>query len=292
VFSYHASRSARPVGGGAGRDLKAQQQEAQNNSAAAARRSKDGSWLRRGPLLAALVAGTVLLVASTLLDSRPLIVQSGDGRGAIFLRSPAAYSQVADALFGDSVLNRTKLTINTARLAQRLHQQFPELATVAVTLPVFGQRAVVHIEPRTPALILSPASGQSYVLDVTGRALVTPAQAPGVGKLNLPVVTDQSGLSITPGRVALPGSTVAFITEVVGQLRAAHVTPSSLTLPKGTSELDIRVNGAPYYVKFNVRGDARVEAGTFLAVKQKLEHDRKTPSTYLDVRVDGRAYYK
>lgn len=268
------------------------QQQAAAKSAVAVRRKRRGGWLKRGPTIIALLLLGALLLSSTFLDASPRIERAGDSRGEIFLRSPEAYQQAANEILGSSPLNRAKLTINTSRLTRQLAARFPELKHVALTLPLVGHRPVLHITPATPALILSTASGQSYVLDLTGRALVTPAQAPGVGKLGLPVVTDQSGLPITPGRIALPGSTVAFATEVVGQLRAAHLTISSLTLPKGTSELDVRVNGAPYYVKYNVRGDARAEAGAFLAVRQKLDRDHKTPGTYVDVRVDGRAYYK
>jgi len=54
----------------------------------------------------------------------------------------------------------------------------------------------------------------------------------------------------------------------------------------------VKVKGVPYNVKFNLMGDARAEAGTYLAVKQRLEAGHVTPGSYIDVRVDERAYYK
>jgi hypothetical protein len=292
VFSYHAARSARPASGNPSRDLKAQEQAAAHG-AAAARRNAHGNWLKRTTTVVGLVLLGLVLLSSLFLGTTPGIMQAGDTRGAIFLRSQAVYEQAAADLLRSMPLNRTKITINSRRIAQELAREFPELGSVTVSLPVFGHQPMVHIEPATPALIMSTTiGGQSYVLDATGRALITPAQAPGVGKLGLPVVTDQSGLLIHAGQVALPSSTTTFITEVVGQLKAAHVAISSLTLPKATSELDVRIEGAPYYVKFNVMGNGRVQAGSFLAVKQQIERDHKTPGTYVDVRVEGRAYYK
>ena len=85
---------------------------------------------------------------------------------------------------------------------------------------------------------------------------------------------------------------IDFITEVVGQLSAKSLKVVSMVLPGGASELDIRVEGAPYTVKFNLRGDARAEAGAFLAVKQHLERENKTPGSYIDVRVPNKAYYR
>jgi hypothetical protein len=177
-------------------------------------------------------------------------------------------------------------------VAAQLQHQFPELESVHVSLPVFGYQPVVHVQAAQPALIMSTTSGSSYILATSGRALVAPAQAPNVSGLGLPVVTDQSGLPIHAGSIALPGSTVSYITEVTGQLAAAHLTVASLTLPKATSELDVRLDGVAYSVKFNLMGQARVEAGAFLATKAQLEQKHINPASYVDVRVDGRAYFK
>jgi uncharacterized Ntn-hydrolase superfamily protein len=56
--------------------------------------------------------------------------------------------------------------------------------------------------------------------------------------------------------------------------------------------LHLRIEGKAYLVKFNLRGDAREEAGAFLAVKQHLERAGKTPEQYIDVRVDNKTYYR
>lgn len=287
VFSYSgAARTARPGAGNTGRDVQAQQS---GQGAAEQRRVAHSHWLRRRSAMAALCLAGIVLLVSLFLGSQPRFEYSGDSMVA--LRSEAVYAQAAAALLKQSPLNRTKLTVNTRHIARELQSQFPELGSVSVVLPVFGRQPVVKAEPPTPALIISEG-GQSYILDTTGRALMTPAEARNTSKLTLPVVTDQSGLPVHIGRVALPGSTTRFITEVAGQMRAAKLTMSSLTLPKGTSELDLRLEGQPYYVKFNLMGNAREEAGAFLAVKQQLEREHKTAAAYIDVRVEGRAYYK
>jgi hypothetical protein len=291
VFSYHtASRNAaRPAAGNVGRDVYAQQRSA---GAAAERRASSHRGLGKWPLVAIAVVFVALLVNSLFVGTTPRLERVGDARAAIFLRSPQTYEQAAAALMGKSLTNRTKLTIDTAGIASKMAQQYPELGTVTLLLPVVGYQPVLRVEPAAPALILTSAGGQSYVLDAIGRALITPSQAPNVSKLGLPVVTDQSGLPLQLGKQALPSTTTHFITEVTGQLQAVKLTIASLTLPKGTSELDVRLVGQPYFVKYNLMGNAREEAGSFLAVKQQLERDHKTPGQYIDVRVEGRAYYK
>ena len=65
-----------------------------------------------------------------------------------------------------------------------------------------------------------------------------------------------------------------------------------MTLPPAASELDVKIAGKPYFVKFNLQADdARRQAGTFLATQAQLQRKGITPAQYIDVRVEGRAYY-
>jgi hypothetical protein len=213
------------------------------------------------------------------------------GRQAL-LRSEETYYQAARSVLGDSFSNTTKLSIDTKRVALALKQQFPELELVSLTLPILGHQPVIYLQPAQPALLLKPATGGAFVLDVSGRVLADVSRLPRLEKLGLAVVEDQSGLSAELGQTALPSDNVSFITEVIGQLKAKQLVVVSLVLPPGASELDLKLKGKPYFVKFNLRGDARAEAGAFLAVKKHLERQRKTPGSYIDVRVENKAYYR
>ena len=115
---------------------------------------------------------------------------------------------------------------------------------------------------------------------------------PQAGAVGLVVAEDQTGLPVTLGKTALPSINVQFISDVLVEMQAKKVAVTGVVLPKATNEVDLRVAGVPYLVKFNLRGDARAEAGTYLATKQYLESRGKTPGEYVDVRVDGKAYYR
>jgi cell division septal protein FtsQ len=295
VFSYHnaSARNAR-VAGGTGRDTAAAaQQSAQAQREASQKHAANALRLGKLPLRILLVVVSLFLLSSLYVSSEPALVIETDGADKpTLLRDQQVYEQAAAQLIGGSPFNHIKPTLNTQRIATELDKQFPELGDVSVVLPSFGHQLEIHAEPATPVLIMSNNTGQSFVLDTNGRALMQSMQALGVGKLGLPVVTDQSGITLRAGRAAIPSSTARFISEVASQLKAAKLNISSLTLAKGTSELDVRIEGQPYTVKFNLMADGRVEAGSFLAVKQQLDRDNKTPASYIDVRVDGRAYYK
>jgi len=288
VFSYHANRSARPD---AARRSTKKLADGLANASATMLRGTHVNWLKRGPMLAGLAFVLLLALANLLLSSSPKVMVASDTSGQIFLRPPATYVQGAHDAFAASFFNRNKITVNTGAIASRMHSQFPELASVSVSLPFFGMRPVVYIRPATPKILLASANNGTYVVDENGRALIASQQATHLDKLHLPVVTDQSGLAVGLGKAVLPSGSVSFITEVVGQLQTKHITINTLTLPKASNELDVQVSGTPYSIKFNLQGNGRAEAGTYLAVAAQLQREHKTPASYIDVRVDQRAYY-
>jgi cell division septal protein FtsQ len=264
---------------------------------AAGSRSRSGGGLgrfvaKRFGLIILLI--TLLFSAVNVLrlsDQAHVMSLTGSG-GDSFLHDKAVYETAADKLLAKSVWNRNKITIDTGAVSKGMLEQFPELSSVSVTLPLLSQRPIVYIQTAQPALILSASNG-SYIIDTSGKALLQADKLPNGSDLRLPTVTDQSGLRVTLNHQALTSGDVSFILTVIGQLNARHVAVSAMDLPIGTSELDVHIAGQPYIVKFNLQsGDARQQAGTFLATQSQLQKQNVTPSQYIDVRVDGRAYYK
>jgi hypothetical protein len=280
VFSYHANRSVRI--GGSTRTSEEHQQSL--------RRGPRFPWLKQVPTLAVLLMCLLLLVFCLQLNGHAKVVAVGGSDSQVFLREQKVYEEAARTLF-QTFLNSNKLTVDATKVSADLKHQFPELKAVSVALPIVGNRPVVYIQPASPRLVLLGKDGM-FVLDADGRALMPAAQVLGLDKLEIPVVNDQSDLSVEAGRIVLPRSTVAFIDEVVGQHKAKGLKITSMTLPPGTNELHVRPDGVGYIVKYNIHGNAREEAGAFLAVKARLEAEKKTPREYIDVRVENRAYYK
>lgn len=285
VFSYHANRSVRV------------QNTARANSpqqpADPLKREKDSKWRQRLYTFGVLAIILITVGTSLRLSTTPKVVTVDLGtEKQLFLRDRKVYEQAAADIFGQSVFNGNKLTVNTNGIVADMRTQFPELVAVSVSLPVAGAQPVLYVQPAQPRMVISTKTSGMYLLDTSGRALMSASQVPNLGKLGVPVVADESGITLKEGQLALPSATVAFISEVSGQLRAKGIEVTSYTLPPGANELHVRVSGAPYYVKFNTHGNAREEAGTYLAVKGKLEAEKKVPREYVDVRVENRAYFK
>lgn len=288
VYSY---RSRRNVQAG-----DATRRTAANEIGGAQKLQRRAGWFatnRLGFIIAALLI--IVALANILrLSSNAKIVVLASGAGKEFLQNTAVYQQAASKLFAGSALDSNKITADVSGISTRLKQEFPELASVSITLPLMSHRPIVYIAPSRPLLILSATDGQSYIIDENGRAAMAATKLPTGVNLQLPLVHDKSGLAVRIGSVALPQDQADFIADVSAQLAAEHVMVASFTLPPAASELDAQPNGEPYIVKFNMHSSAtaRQQVGTYLAVAQQLQQSHVTPSSYIDVRISGRAYYK
>ena len=243
------------------------------------------SWHRLPSFFAAVaIFVSVLYVLS--LDSNPRVVILSGQQQANLLQQTETYERAAQDILDNSLLSRTKLTINTDHVARQLMEQYPELASVAVTVPVASHRLVFELAPVQPALILGTGSG-AYVVDMQGKAVVPTKDVPGLQKLALPQLTDESGLDVQVGTGVLPTDDVTFITEVTRQLSDKEIEVDAYILPPLPNEFHVRPAGEGYYVKFNMKGDARLQAGTYLALKDELSKSNEKPKEYIISKSDN-----
>lgn len=282
-FAYSSSRSETELNTGRQKQRKAIK--------AAGSKAANNFWLNRIGLLILVIAVLASLVNVATLSSDAHVIPLTPNRNAL-LRQESEYQAAASKLVDSSFWNHNKLTIDTDKLSRQMQQQFPELASVTVTLPLMAHRPLFYIQPNEPALILANDT-QAFVLDSNGKALIEAPTIAGLNQPSLPVVTDHSGLKVQLNHQALPADDVAFIQKVLAQLAAKKIATAGLTLPPAASQVDVQIAGQPYFVKFNLQNDeARQQVGTFIATINDLQAKHITPGKYVDVRVNGRAYYQ
>jgi hypothetical protein len=284
-LSYYSRRSEHELN--TGRDLQRENRKKQLSKIVSV-----WFWLERFGLIILLVAGGICLFQVLRLSTNAEVLPVSGNTASSFLHSEATYQAAADKLMASSFWDRNKITIDTGKLSRELQEEFPELNSVSITLPLISNRPIFYIQPTLPGLILI-GNGGTYLLDTNGNALLAIDNPDAVLSYGLPVVTDHSGLKLSPGRQILTPEDISFIQTVVAQLTYKHFKIASMNLPAATSELDVEITGQPYYIKFNLEsGDALQQTGTYLAVQANLPSQGITPTQYIDVRVDGRAYYK
>jgi hypothetical protein len=244
--------------------------------------------------LVIVAIATLVAFGNTLrLSSSSKVDSLNEPAASFLLHDQKTYQAAVDGYLARSIWNGNKLTINTEAIALNLQRDFPELTSVNVALPLVGHRPVVYIRSAAPRLLLASHAGQSYVVDENGKALIAATHVPNLAALKLPVIDDESGIHLSEGKTVLSSSSVSFIRVVLAELAAQHVSLQRISLPAGTSELDVYPSGVSYFIKFNLQSETALgQVGTYLATAEHLQEQGITPTQYIDVRVDGRAYYK
>lgn len=277
VFSYHSNRSGAESARG-------------RYEEPAGRLSDSTGRFRHLPTTLAIIVIIGSLLYTSVLDSNPRVMVAASSSGKSLQRPTGVYQEYIQGQLQDSIWNKNKLTLNTQPIVTDLQKQFPEVANAIITVPFLGHRPVVRIAVSSPAFVLATQKGSYYVSN-TGVPLVRVSDVQHQ-LANLPTVTDETGLPVSVGTQILPTDTVEFISTVLQQLEASQTPVESVILPLSANELHIRIKNQPYVVRFNTNGNGEIQAGTFLAVKKRLEGSGDIPKEYIDVRVDERAYYK
>lgn len=250
--------------------------------------------LKRIPGAIALltIAGSILYMLSLtpipkILIIKPVLPQVGYDRGE------EEYFKFAQKILLSSYKNRSKITISTKSIQNKLKEQFPEIEAVNISLPMLRRRPVFVLRP-SPLAALINSDGKTLALDYKGRVRAYGENLSHETYAVLPLIKDESGsISVFQlGQQALTSAEMEFISELYRQLAAQNIKVSDAILPAAPSEMHLRIEGAGYFIKFNLKADARLSVGSFLAVKAKLEADRLTPAEYIDVRVEEKAFYK
>lgn len=284
VFSYYANRSSSDTTG-------ARRQKPIKTP----RQKRFGQLWSRNTihLVPSILAGGVLVVCilyNSSLSGQPKLQIVASEQAKLALAEPHTYEQHIAGIFGKKLQNNSKLLIDTDSVASEIEGEIPELGKITIMLPLVGRRPVVQAEPLSAALLLTSVD-KVYAVDQSGRVTTSANELPSSLRDKLPVVQDESGLALEPGQYGLKRETVSFIEMVTFQLKAANIAVQSLILSNTPDELHVRTNDN-YYIKFNMRGDGRAQAGTFIATQKQLRRQNVQPKQYIDVRVPGKVYYK
>lgn len=231
----------------------------------------------------AVILGSVLF--SLTLSPTPQI-DTLSGQQLIY-HNAKEYADAASQFMKQRFGNHTKFSVDTNRVEEQLLELFPELRTAAIRLPVIGRKPTLVVDIRQPVLLLV-TNRQSLVLDATGVAVAEASGLAAERLATLQVVHDENDIEYELGNQAVTSETVHFIKAVKAQFDAQSLQIDRLTLPRSANQLDVKPSGLGYYVKMDISADARLQIGSFLAVKEQ----GTTPSEYMDVRVPEKVFYK
>lgn len=241
--------------------------------------------------LFSIIVFIFLIYISLNLSKTAKVVLLSDTGKPIKSNDLTQYSSYIDRQLQSNIWNQNKITINTTAIDQSLTNHFTQLQTASTTISLLTNKLIVYLQ-FTPATIILNASSGSYILNNQGKVLGTTNNIPNLAALHLPLVTELSNQNVRIGQPALTTNEVNFIETILYELSLKNIAVSSFNLPASSSELDANIVNQPYYVKFNLENpNIRQQVGTYLAVINYLNSHHITATKYIDVRLNGRAYY-
>jgi hypothetical protein len=250
-------------------------------------RSKPKTRVRKY-LLGALDFGVLLLFLAIFIYSLIIRPEPKIAANSYTYHPAATYQQAAQEQL-KSLTSRNKLTINEDQIIKNLQSEFPEIANARLELPVISQIPTLHLTIAEPALVLKN-NKSSYIVSSIGTVV---DKAEGFSRSKeLPSVEDQADFDLKPGSPAFSRESTSFIVDVWRYTKASNINVASMVLPVRPMELNLKTTDKPYFVKFYLGGDAVLQTGQFVAARNQFEKDGVNPSEYLDVRIQGKIFYK
>lgn len=243
------------------------------------------SW-RQGVVYWVCLMVIVLCAAKVLIVVPQSRIVVTDNQADVDLPQ-AEYAQYANRALRSNLLNTMKPTLNTNGIARNMEQKYPELSSVVVEVPLIGNRPVVYVAAEKPVFVLETTS-QRYTISSSGYVL---SELTMSAPSTLVRLKESSNRQPKPGSRYFAGSTVTFAGTLAYELTKAQYKVEYLELPTNAPyEIDVRLSGKPYLIRFNLQADVMQQSGGAIATLRQLGANE--PKQYLDMRVLGRAYYK
>ncbi len=196
------------------------------------------------------------------------------------------YEPLAQDYLARHPAERLRFLFNSAEFNQYLQVKAPEIENVSIDgTGQFGTSHIVLVARRPVASWV--VSGRQEFVDTDGRAFtVNYYDTPGVE------IVDSSGLPTTDGQIVVSNRFLGFIGQLVGSLTKQGLTVEQVIIPTNTTrQVDVRISGVGYPVKSSVDRSAVAQAEDTARVIRHLQKTNTNPE-YIDVRVEGKAFYK
>jgi len=174
--------------------------------------------------------------------------------------------------------------INSSSLRKQILLENPEIADVQIMRGIPDAVKIVVLEHENR--VIWQTGGVKYLISTQGE--VTKKIEEGE-TYQYPLVNDSKNLPVTLGQDIVSPNFIAFIININDKFfEATNIKPTYFEVPQTTFDVYLYTE-AGFYVKFN---SMRSSAKQLDNLKKVLVEKRADVHEYVDLRIDGWAYYK
>lgn len=221
------------------------------------------------------------VAASSLLRIKNVIVE-----GAITVSPEEVRHQVENIISG-SPLTQNIIFTPTSHIASSLKKDNYQIASVEVERIPFNTLKV-KIKEQKP-IILWQTGSNTYILSENGHGY--DGEVTDKLKRELPLVVDTTNLPVKKGEKVTSETFVKFVKKLSEELPKKDIKYSQIQVGETTTELYVKTNDG-YLIRFDTSRELNPQLNDLMAVLNLMKSQGKKASEYVDVRINGRAFYK
>ena len=238
-----------------------------------------GVW-HYGPYIIAGVVVVYLLLFSNIFQINNISVQGPNTALSQDLQKETE-KYLSSRIFG-----RNWLILNTQGLRGTLQKTFNGQESISVD-KVFPSKLIIKTDEQKPGLIWKTGTHR-YVVSVNGRVM---SEIQHDQSSDLVTVVDTSNIPVDIGDNVAGRQFVTFTTEINKVLRENNLGPSELFVRETTGELNAKTTQG-YDIKFDTTVDPAAQVRALNAILELLKSSNKKPAEYIDLRINGKAFYR
>lgn len=246
--------------------------------------NKQFDW--RKLLRAIFYISIILILFYAIIVSNLFKIEKIEVEGNQTLNTEQVTEQVKSVITG-SIISQNILFVPSGQISDQLKKSSSQIASVAVSRKLFHTIKVTITEQK-PALLWQSGSTIS-VITQDGKAYVgDPSEEL---KASLPKVVDTTNLPVKAGeRVVLPSFT-DFVVKTFATLPQQGIELTNMQVEETTTELVVNTKSG-YYIRFDTTRSFDEQYTDLMAVLNSLKSQNKKPSQYIDLRINGKAFYR
>jgi hypothetical protein len=235
-------------------------------------------------LMAVVVVSFLLYVlASQLVAALSLRVVAEDVMTAADERG---YTAAIDEYYAAKPIERLRFLLNRESFTSHMQAAHPEIETITVDPGESLGEASVVISAREPVARWTIDGTNRYV-DSTG--VVFERSYFGIPQLQ---IVDNSGITSDTVKAVASNRFLGFVGRLIALSEDRGLIVQKITIPTLTTrQVAVNIKGKPYQFKFSIDRSAGKQVEDMARITDYMTKQRLQPE-YVDIRVEGKAFYK
>ena len=227
------------------------------------------------------IAFIYAVVASPLLKIKKVEIT-----GLQTLNNSEINDQV-EKILASSYLNQNILFVSADQINSQLKADNYQIAKAEIVRIPFNTLKIV-VKEQKPS-ILWQSNGTLSIFTEDGRAYS--GEPSEQLKSSLPTVVDTANLEVTPGAQVVSVGFLGFVNKIYKELPDKNIVATKFEIKDTTTELFVTTQEG-YVIRLDSTRPASEQITDLITVLDLLKQQGKKPLEYIDLRINGKAFYK